>query len=143
MSTPVWVTPPGTLGTIPEGVFYATPLVASADETVYYKVIAGRLPPGMEINETGILSGNPQAVSTVAGVPLPVTKDTTSQFAVRAYTTTKRLSDRTFALTVTGQNTVTWTTLAGNIGTYFDGVQITNLSVSYSSPDIYSVGIVT
>ena len=143
MSTPVWVTPPGTLGTIPEGVFYATPLVASADETVYYKVIAGRLPPGMEINETGILSGNPQAVSTVAGVPLPVTKDTTSQFAVRAYTTTKRLSDRTFALTVTGQNTVTWTTPAGNIGTYFDGVQLTNLSVSYSSPDIYSVGIVT
>ena len=38
MTTPVWVTPPGTLGTIPEGVFYSTPLVAVADETVYYQV---------------------------------------------------------------------------------------------------------
>jgi hypothetical protein len=124
-------------------VFYATPLVAAADEPVYYKVIAGRLPPGMEINETGILSGNPQAVSTVTGIPLAVAKDTTSQFAVRAYTTTKKLADRTFNLTVTGQNTVTWTTPAGNIGTYFDGVQIADLTVNYSSPDPYSVDVVT
>jgi hypothetical protein len=47
MSTiPTWVTPAGTLGTIPEGVFYSTPLVATSDSTVYYKVIAGSLPPG-------------------------------------------------------------------------------------------------
>lgn len=143
MAPPVWVTPPGTLGTIPEGVFYSVPLVAAAVEPVYYQVIAGRLPPGIAIDETGVLSGNPMARATVQGVPLNVNKDTTSQFAVRAYTATKQLADRTFTLTITGQSTVTWKTPAGNIGTYFDGAQITDLTVSYSDPDIYSVGIVT
>ena len=73
MSTiPTWVTPAGTLGTIPEGVFYRVPLVATSDSTVYYRVIAGRLPPGIQINETGVLAGNPLAVSTLQGVPTDV-----------------------------------------------------------------------
>ena len=143
MAPPVWVTPPGTLGTIPEGVFYSVPLVASAAETVYYQLIAGRLPPGIQINETGILSGNPQAIATVQGVPLDVTTDTISQFAVRAYTATKQLADRTFTITVTGQTTVVWTTPSGSIGTYYDGVQISGLVVDYSNPDIYSINVIT
>jgi hypothetical protein len=143
MAPPVWVTPPGTLGTIPEGVFYSVPLVASAAETVYYQLIAGRLPPGIQINETGILSGNPQAIATVQGVPLDVTTDTISQFAVRAYTATKQLADRTFTITVTGQTTVVWTTPSGSIGTYYDGVQISGLEVDYSNPDIYSINVIT
>jgi hypothetical protein len=148
---PTWVTPAGTLGTIPEGVFYSLPLVATSDSTVYYRVIAGRLPPGVQINETGILAGNPLAVSTVQGVPTDVVGDTTSQFAVRAYTkrtvngvtVTDTLADRTFSLTVSGISTVAWTTPAGTIGTYFDGVQITNLTVSYTDPDANSTNIVT
>ena len=44
---------------------------------------------------------------------------------------------------VTGQNTVTWTTPAGSLGTFVDGVQISNLKVSYSDPDIYATDIVT
>ena len=143
MAPPVWVTPPGTLGTIPEGVFYSTPLVAAAAETVYYQVIAGRLPPGIQINETGILSGNPSALATVQGVPLDVSKDTTSQFAVRAYTATKQLADRTFTITVTGQTAVTWTTPSGSIGTYFDGVLVSGLVVAYSEPDTSAIDIVT
>ena len=151
MSIPTWVTPPGTLGTIPEGVFYAIPLVAEADTTVYYKVIAGKLPPGIFINETGILSGNPQARARVEGVAFDVARDTTSQFAVRAYTQTTvngvivvtGLADRTFTITVTGQSTVVWTTPSGNIGTYFDGTQITDLQVQYFDPDAYSPKIVT
>jgi hypothetical protein len=152
MSTiPNWVTPVGTLGTIPEGVFYRVPLVATSDSTVYYRVIAGRLPPGMQINETGVLSGNPSAVSTVQGVPLDVIGDITSQFAVRAYTervvngvtVIDKLADRTFSLTVAGISTVTWTTPAGTIGTYFDGSQIAGLTVSYTDPDIYATNIVT
>ena len=143
MAPPVWVTPPGTLGTIPEGVFYSVPLVAAAAETVYYQLIAGRLPPGIQINETGILSGNPQAIATVQGVPLDVTTDTISQFAVRAYTATKQLADRTFTITVTGQTTVVWTTPSGSIGTYYDGVQISGLAVDYSNPDIYSINVIT
>ena len=148
---PQWVTPPGTLGTIPEGVFYATPLVADATATVYYQVIAGSLPPGIQIDETGILSGNPLATATVSGVPLNVTRDTTSQFAVRAYTeiiiggkpVISGLADRTFTLTIAGVGVVTWTTPAGSIGTYFDGVQITGLALSYTDSDSSSTNIVT
>ena len=151
MSIPTWVTPAGTLGTIPEGVFYNIPLVAVSDSTVYYKVIAGKLPPGIFINETGILSGSPQAKARVEGVPFGVNRDTTSQFAVRAYTETvingvtvmSGLADRTFTLTVTGQSTVVWNTPAGNIGTYFDGTQIASLQVQYYDPDPYSINVVT
>ena len=152
MSTqPTWVTPPGTLGTIPEGVFYSTPLVATASNTVFYSVIAGRLPPGIQIDQTGILSGNPLATSDVQGVPADVINDTTSQFAVRAYTKTTvngvtvitGLADRTFSLTVTGQSTVTWTTPAGNIATFFDGEQIDPVTLQYNDPDIYSTNVVT
>jgi len=152
MSTiPSWVTPAGTLGTIPEGVFYTVPLVATSNSDVYYRVIAGRLPPGIQVNETGILSGNPLVASTVQGVPLGVGIDTTSQFAIRAYTervingvtVIDKLADRTFSLTVTGQSTVTWVTPAGTIGTYFDGSQISGLTLNYTDPDVYATDIVT
>jgi len=152
MSTqPTWVTPPGTLGTIPEGVFYSTPLVATASNTVFYSVIAGRLPPGIQIDQTGILSGNPLVPADVQGVPADVINDTTSQFAVRAYTKTTingvtvitGLADRTFTITVTGQSTVTWVTPAGNLATFFDGEQIDPITLQYNDPDIYSTNTVT
>jgi hypothetical protein len=152
MSTiPNWVTPAGTLGTIPEGVFYSIPLVATADNSVFYRVIAGNLPPGVQINETGVLAGNPLATSTVQGVPTDVVGDTTSQFVVRAYTqrvvngvtVIDKLADRTFSLTIAGISTVTWTTPSGSIGTYFDGVQVFDLVVNYTDPDIYATNIVT
>ena len=151
MSTPTWVTPPGTLGTIPEGVFYTIPLVATATDTVFYSVIAGRLPPGVQVDQTGVLSGNPTATAEVQGVPTNVVIDTTSQFAIRAYTKTTingvtvitGLADRTFTLTVTGQSTVTWTTPAGSIATFFDGEQIAPITLQYNDPDIYSTNIVT
>lgn len=150
-SIPVWITPPGTLGSIPEGVFYQTPLVATSDTNVYYQVIAGRLPPGIQINQTGVLSGSPQIGTVIQGVPLDVPVDTTSKFAVRAYTervvngvtVIDKLADRTFTLTVTGQSEVTWTTPAGQIATYYDGSQIESLAVEYYDPDIYSTNIVT
>jgi hypothetical protein len=151
MAQPVWVTPAGSLGTIPEGVFYSIPLVAVANDTVYYQVIAGRLPPGIQINETGILSGSPQASATVQGVPLNVTHDTTSQFVVRAYTVhtaagisiPNTLADRTFSITVAGGSVVTWTTPAGLIATYNDGTQVYDLPVEYTSLDPNSVNVVT
>ena len=131
MTTPVWVTPPGTLGTIPEGVFYSTPLVAVADETVYYQVIAGQMPPGMFIDETGILSGLPQSRATATGIPLPVAANTTSKFAVRAFTASRQLADRTFTITVIGNNDIKWTTPSGLIAEYYDGNQINGLQIDY------------
>jgi hypothetical protein len=150
MAQPVWVTPAGSLGTIPEGVFYSTPLVAESDDTVYYRVIAGSIPPGIQINETGILSGSPQT-ATVQGVPLDVTRDTTSQFVVRAYTVNtvggisipNTLADRTFSITVAGATLVNWITPAGCIATYNDGTQVYDLRVEYTDLDPNSINVVT
>jgi|694.fasta_scaffold02619_31 hypothetical protein len=152
MSQPVWVTQPGSLGTIPEGVFYSIPLVAVAPaDTVYYQVIAGALPTGMFVNESGILGGNPSAQATAQGVPAPVPIDITSKFAVRAYTekviagrtVIDRLADRTFTITVTGQNTPVFVTPPGTIATYYDGTQVSDLQVQVFTPDIYAEEVVT
>ena len=148
---PTWVTTAGTLGTIPEGVFYSTPLVATADSTVFYSVIAGRLPPGIQVDQTGVLAGLPEAISEVQGVAQNVVNDTTSQFAIRAYTKTTvggvtvitGLADRTFTLTVTGQSIVTWTTPAGLVFTDFDGSQIAPLTLAYTDPDPNSINTVS
>lgn len=150
MSIPTWVTPAGSLGTIPEGVFYSLPLLATGPETVYYQVIAGQLPPGVFIDETGILSGQPNARARVEGIPLDVVRTTTSTFAVRAYTqgvvngvtVVTGLSDRTFSLTISNQSTVVWTTPAGNIGHYVDGVLV-DLTLQYNDTSVYAVDAVT
>ena len=124
MSQPVWQTPAGSLGTIPEGVFYNIPLLATADDTVYYQLIAGALPKGMAINETGILTGIPNARATLGGVPSPVARDTTSKFAIRAYTRTgtiiNRLADRTFTLEVTDTVVPAFVTLPGQLSQVYD-----------------------
>jgi hypothetical protein len=142
MAQPVWETPAGSLGTIPEGVFYSTPLIAidPADQyTVYFQLIAGALPPGLQINQTGLLAGVPKAEIKVQGVPFEVSRDVESKFAIRAYTlignSINRLADRTFTLTVTGQDAPSWITPAGQIAQYFDGSLVTDLQLQYTDTD--------
>jgi len=146
MAQPQWVTPAGTLGTIPEGVFYSTPLLAVdplGADTVYYSLIAGRLPEGMQIQQTGLLAGVPLAVSNIQGTPVEVSRDVTSKFAVRAYTqqviggvtVINRLVDRTFELTVTGQDAPEFVLPAGQIAQVFDGSQIIGIQVPYTDTD--------
>lgn len=143
MAQPQWITPAGSLGTIPEGVFYSIPIEATADpETVYYQVIAGQLPAGIYLNQNGLLSGIPQNIITIQGVPTLVSQDVTSKFVIRAYTTTviggveviDRLSDRTFLITVTGQDVPDFITPAGNIGTFYDGTAI-SIQLQYTDVD--------
>ena len=52
-----WVTPPGYLGTIPEGEYYAIRLQAenSNNLPITYSFISGQLPPGMELLKNNIL----------------------------------------------------------------------------------------
>ena len=143
MAQPQWVTPAGSLGTIPEGVFYSTLIQAEAGiESVYYQLIAGQLPNGIQITSAGTISGVPKNIISVQGVPAEVDRDITSKFAVRAYTTkvvngvivVDRLADRTFTVTVTGENAPEFVTPAGNIGTYYDGTQV-EIQVEYSDAD--------
>ena len=148
MAQPVWVTPVGSLGTIPEGIFYQVPLLAydPADpegHDVYYTLLAGQLPPGIQCNRSGLISGVPDAIASIQGVPLPVSKNVTSTFAVRAYTekivqgkvVVDRLRDRTFSITVTGQNPPRFITPAGNVGIFYDGSPIDPIQIVTNDPD--------
>ena len=146
MAQPVWITPPGTLGTIAEGIFYQIPLQAyepELGETVYYELIAGNLPPGIQCEATGLIAGVPGAIANVQGVPLEVNRDVTSKFAVRAYTkktignqqVVNRLADRTFTITVTGPDAPKFTTPAGTVATFFDGSQVLGLQINYTDID--------
>jgi hypothetical protein len=139
MSQPVWQTPAGSLGTIPEGVFYSLPLSATADATVYYQLIAGALPRGMQIDETGIIVGIPNARAKLQGVPSNVLVDTVSKFAIRAFTRTgsvvNRLADRTFTIEVANTTVPAFVTPAGQLTQTYDGTLITDLQIEYTGPD--------
>ena len=155
MAKPVWVTDAGSLGTIPEGIFYQVPLLAydpaSPENEVYYVLLAGQLPPGIQCNASGIISGTPRAIASIQGVPQAVNQDTTSTFAIRAYTkktvlgkvVIDRLADRTFALTVTGQNPPQFITPTGNIGTFYDGTPIDPIQIVTSDPDPGDTTVIT
>jgi hypothetical protein len=155
MSQPVWVTPAGDLGTIPEGVFYQLPIQAydPADpdnpNALYYKLIAGSLPDGVQCTKNGLIIGIPKAIASLQGVPAEVPRNVTSKFALRAYTEIvvngveiiNHVADRTFSLTVTGENPPEFVTPAGNIGTYYDGSAI-SLQVVIKDRDPSDIAII-
>lgn len=144
MAQPVWITKPGNLGVIPEGKFYQITLQAyDPDEgSIYYTMIAGSLPEGVQCTANGLIEGIPKAIASLQGVPTEVDRNVTSTFAVRAYTekivngqeVIDRIADRTFSLTVTGQNIPTFITPAGNVGTYYDGTEI-SIQIVTTDPD--------
>ena len=144
MAQPQWITPAGTLGTIPEGIFYKISVKAEADgEDVFFKLIAGELPNGIQLTASGIIEGTPRNILNVQGVPSEVAVDVTSKFAVRAYTlktvnnqqVVDRINDRTFTLTVTGQDVPEFITPPGNIGTFFDGTKA-NVQIQFTDQDL-------
>lgn len=146
MAQPIWVTPVGSLGTIPEGVFFQVPLEATSDETVHYRVIAGELPSGIQCTDAGVIAGVPTGLITVDGAQVNPNRDITSRFTVRAYTLLEpspgvtvinRLADRTFSLVVTGLNAPEFITPAGSIGIYYDGTLLRDLQIEYSDPSQY------
>ena len=141
---PVWLTPAGNLGTYPEGVFFQLPLIADVvDDSLYYQLIAGELPTGVQLTESGMLAGTPRAIVNVQGTPEPVSRDIVSKFAIRAYTkktvgtitVINRLADRTFTLTVSGQDIPEFITPAGKIAQYFDGTLVKDLRIEYTDTD--------
>jgi hypothetical protein len=224
MAQPVWITPAGSLGTIPEGIFYQTNMLAdtvtvavntctatssstnliTCDSTaniwpglnvifsgglfggispairyfvlavpdsthfsiapfeysttpipltngtgsmtatftqhVLFTIQAGALPSGIQIADNGLIEGIPKAVASIQGVPTQVSEDVTSKFTVRAYTQTRagtldRINDRTFTLTITGQDIPEWVTPAGQIAQEYDGQQIAPIQVQYTDVD--------
>jgi len=141
---PIWETPAGDLGTIQEGKFFQLALTAYDDSTndastLYYTMVAGELPEGIQCTKTGLIEGIPKAVSSLQGVPVEVGQDVTSKFTVRVYTEDAneqplRVADRTFTLTVTGQDAPEWTTTAGSLGNFVDATEV-SIQLAYTDPD--------
>ena len=145
MAQPQWITRTSSLSTIPEGIFYQIPLQAEDPDggPVYYQLIAGQLPDGIQVRRSGLVEGIPTPTVIVQGVPAQVSSDVTSKFAIRAYTekvvsgrvVTDRINDRTFTLTVSGQNIPQFVTPSGPIGTYYDGSEV-NIQLEFTDPDV-------
>jgi hypothetical protein len=239
MAQPVWITPAGTLGTIPEGIFYQQFMSATVDpvltvtctatsaatnritcastagmyaeldvqfsgtvfggvstdvryyvisvasatefvigltaetttpvslttatgsmtadlrQEVYYQVISGTLPGGIQCSANGLIIGVPQAVVSLQGVPLPVNRNVTSKFTLRAYTENlvnnvfvlDRIRDRTFELTVSGNDVPDFTAPAGsfatnNTATFTGAIDGTELTVSAVASGTLKQGMV-
>ena len=145
MAQPVWDTPAGSLGVVPESVFYQQTLLAYDPDggEVYYEVIAGSLPEGVQCTANGIIVGTPRAVASLQGVPTAVNQDVTSKFTVRAYTENlpRRIKDRTFTLTITGNDIPEFTTPAGSLGSFYDGDRL-NIQIGYTNTDPNEVVVV-
>jgi hypothetical protein len=102
-----WITPAGNLGTFTERITVNIPVIATSTVgEISYKVIAGRLPRGLR------LKGN-----NIVGSPTEVRVFTTSRFVIRADDGTD-IEDRTFSITIDGDDIPQWITREGflNVG---------------------------
>lgn len=137
MAQPIWITPAGNLGVIPEGVFYQLNLEAvDPGAGVTFAVIAGALPEGIQLAANGAIVGVPVAAVRLQGVPLQVSQDITSKFTVRAASqdVPPRVRDRTFEITITGDDVPEFTTPAGSLGTYYDSDRL-DIQIGYTDTD--------
>lgn len=127
LTPPTWVTPSGSLGSFPS----LNPLVVqlSANPSlpavnVVYTLLSGSLPPGVTMNEDGLITGTPTLV----------TQEVTSTFAVRATDNYQNIRDRTFSISISGSAIPSFTTPAGNLLTTWDSLWI-SLPLTYTNPD--------
>lgn len=133
MTAPIWVTPPGDLGTVVEGEFYQVQL--NADNANSYKYLSGILPVGIRVTQNGVLEGNPKNYDYIQGVPTEVAQDVTSKFVVRAVSLDGTVADRVFEMTVTGQDApVIDATPTSDLGVYFDG-DLVDVQLTATDPD--------
>jgi hypothetical protein len=106
MTSPIWLTPAGFLGTLTERKTVAVPLRATGTNLTY-SLIAGNLPTGVALNtSTGVL----------LGTPVSVANNTDKKFVIRAENV-DGLSDRTFNVTITGPTKPVWATAEGTLRT--------------------------
>ena len=127
MAQPIWNTSAGSIGTFPASVALATQLSASAvlpAITITYTLLSGILPPGISINNSGLISGTPNLV----------TADTTSTFTIRATDNLSNIRDRTFSMIISGVAIPEFTTPEGSVLNTLDSIWI-ELPIQYNNPD--------
>ena len=95
---PAWNTRASDLGVIKEGQYYKFEF--DAERATTYKVVTGKLPKGIELNETtGVLSGTPNSNNNES--------DTLYRFTIRARNN-DGLKDKSFTLTIAKHDKPEW-----------------------------------
>lgn len=124
MSIPIWLTPAGDLGIIPEEEYYEFNFDAyvAGGGVPTYRLVSGNLPTGLEIKSDGTMTGMP--IGTIGGIPLASNKITTSTFTLRITSPDFEVADRTFSLTVAGILPQIITPIQENLGSYIDGTYL-------------------
>ena len=104
MAAPVWTTTAGKIASINERESYSLALEANdTDSTsLTYSLIAGSLPPGLELTSDGVIQG----------VPFEVATRRVFKFVVRVSDGTN-IADRTFTIEIKGADEPTFTTASG------------------------------
>lgn len=119
MANPIWKSSNSSLdnlGTVVEGVYFEAPLDAYDPNggSVSYKFLAGTLPPGIRINQTGLVQGVP-VLNDVAN------ETRTFEFSIRATDQNGFVSDKTFVLTIANVSPPVIVPRVNNLGQIFDG----------------------
>jgi hypothetical protein len=136
-----WNTPAGSLGTVTERVVLDISLsAASSDGPVTFKLQAGKLPRGCRL-DPNVSADSSQYVTAIKGSPTEVKKFTTYRFVIRASDGVD-IEDRTFSITVDGDDVPQWVTKEGflNVGLnnayYVLDNSYVNFQLEVRDPDI-------
>ena len=124
-------------------------MTAIFSQHIYYTLIAGSMPSGIQVADNGLLLGVPTAVASLQGIPTEVATDIVSKFAIRSYTKTQAgaldsISDRTFTLTVTGNDIPAFITPTGSFqnvtsAEFVGAISGSTLTVSGTPPVIGTI----
>ena len=136
-----WITPAGSLGTVVERVTLDIPIEASSNVgPITFTLLSGRLPRGLRLSQT-VTSDSTVYSSAVKGSPTEVRKFTTNRFVVRASDGVD-LEDRTFGISIDGDDAPQWVTQEGflNVGLnnayYVLDNSYVNFQLEIRDPDI-------
>ena len=129
-----WVTPAGSIGTVPNGEFYSLPLQAIDihRRPVTFKFLSGELPPGMQVIPRGFLQGVPTLLTAKE-----VNASQNFRFTIRATNSNGNISDQAFDISITNVFGPVIEPSRSYLGTYFDGQYFSQqLRVNELNPDV-------
>ncbi len=110
MTSPVWITNAGFLGTLTERTAVNIPFSVQGTGTTF-NIISGSLPNGMVL-QLATTSTNSTTTGYIIGNPMSVPTTLRSQFVIRA-TNSSGVADRTFSVDITGSRDPVWVTPSG------------------------------
>jgi hypothetical protein len=116
MSYPIWLTPAGSLGTVPESDYYQFAFDAydPSGSPLTYTFISGQLPPGLQVTRSGSLQGVPT-------LNLATEVNRQFEFSVRVKNAQGFVADRTFSMSISNIVPPIIAPAVHYLGDYFDG----------------------